>query len=143
MAEVDGKNLGEPGGIVPGGASTTPSGGLDLTDPKDQALARQAMQRWPKRWRGISSERKEKWVAQLVQAGDAASDLVENSPTPEIQLSAIAAMTSVVRTAAAIEGQNQADDHAQEKAERLDAGKPTENINHGVKFIRGVDGEGI
>ena len=61
-----------------GGAGYVPDGSaLDMTDPKDQAMARSAIARRPARWRGITAERKEKWVAQLVQAGDAASDLVD------------------------------------------------------------------
>jgi len=137
MAEAGENKSGDLAPIHSGG------GGIDATDPKDQAAMRKAMTSWPARWRGITPERKEKWVAQLVQAGDAASDLVESAADAETRLSAIGAMTSVVRTAAMIEGQNQNDDHLRDKNERLDAGKATENVNHGVKFIRGVDGEGI
>jgi isoleucyl-tRNA synthetase len=35
---------------------------------------------------------------------------------------------SIVRTAVAMEGQNQADEHMEAKEERLDSGKVTENI---------------
>lgn len=138
MAEVGEKNLGQPGKIPSGGADS----GLDLTSPADQALARQAVKNWPKRWRGITSDKKEKWVEQLARAGDAAADLVD-SPDPQTRLQAVSAMTSVVRTAAAIEGQNQADEHVADKNERLDAGKATENVVHGVKYIEGVGEEAI
>jgi hypothetical protein len=50
------------------------------------------------------------------------------SPDPDVALDAAKTIGSIVRTAVAMEGQNQADEHMEAKEDRLDSGKVTENI---------------
>lgn len=99
-------------------------------------MIRQAKKNWPKRWKGIDDAKKAKWLNQLETAGDAAMKVLER-PTrlvtdtsgqtaevldSEIALKAVNAVVSVVKTAAAIEGQNQADEHLEAKLETPGAG---------------------
>ena len=100
---------------------------LDLTDEKDRGMVREAMKRWPRRWRGLTEAVKEEMAASLRAANSVAIQLAQ-SPDPSVALDAAKTITSVVRTAVAMEGQNQADDHLEAKNERLDAGKATENV---------------
>ena len=100
---------------------------LDLTDEKDRGLVREAMKRWPRRWRGLTEAVKEEMAASLRAANSVAIQLAQ-SPDPSVALDAAKTITSVVRTAVAMEGQNQADDHLEAKNERLDSGKATENV---------------
>lgn len=90
-----------------------PSGGaassLDLSDVRDQALARQAMKNWPKRWAGLSEEFKNRCAQQLKIAIDEADALAMTGPEGVADAAKI--RLSVVKTAVAMEGQNQADEH--------------------------------
>lgn len=111
-------------------------GGIDATNIRDQATIRRAKKLWPKRWAGISDEKKQKWLDQLEFAGDVARKVLErptrlvtdmNGQTAEvldseIALKAVNAVVSVVKTAAVIEGQNQSDEHLEAKIENPAAG---------------------
>lgn len=100
---------------------------LDLTDEKDRGMVREAMKRWPRRWRGLTEAVKEEMAASLRAANSVAIQLAQ-SPDPSVALDAAKTITSVVRTAVAMEGQCQADEHLEAKEDRLDAGKATENV---------------
>lgn len=90
-------------------------GGIDLTDPKDQALARQAMKNWPKRWRGLTAEFKERCTKQLQIAIDEADSLAMTGPEGVADAAKI--RLSAVKTAVMMEGQNQSDDHLLHKTD--------------------------
>lgn len=100
---------------------------LDMGSEKDRGLVREAMKRWPKRWRGLTDAVKDELAASLRAANSVAITLAQ-SDDPQVALDAAKTITSVVRTAVAMEGQNQADEHLEAKEERLDAGKATENV---------------
>lgn len=91
----------------------TPSGGassgLDLTNPRDQGLARQAMKNWPKRWRGLTPEFKDRCAKQLQIAIDEADALAMTGPEGVSDAAKI--RLSAVKTAAMMEAQNQSDEH--------------------------------
>lgn len=115
-----------------GGASA-----LNLTTEKDRGLARTAMRRWPKRWRGLSEEFKERCVKELQVALDEANE----ADKPEV---AAGIRVSAVKTAVMMEGQHQADDHLDEKYNRLDHGQDTESVAHrAVLHVSGVSGDGL
>lgn len=138
-------------GPTENGFSTVPasaSGGagftaIDANDPKDHALVRQVVKRWPKRWRGIDDAKKTKFVEGLAAAHDKAMSTMQDSHDPELAMQAASLVLSAVKTAAVLEGQNQADDHMEEKNARIDEGKATERVEMPVKFIRGTEGEGV
>ena len=100
---------------------------LDMGDEKDRAMTRMAMRRWPRRWRGLTDAVKDEMAASLRAANSVAIQLAQ-SPDPDVALDAAKTIGSIVRTAVAMEGQNQADEHMEAKEERLDSGKVTENI---------------
>jgi hypothetical protein len=102
---------------------------VDATDPKDQGAIRAATRRWPKRWAGIDAAKKAKWLAQLEKAGDAAEQRLYDI---DDGLEAAKVVVSVVKTAAAIEGQNQADEHLQVKVEN------PQELNVNVSEVRRV-----
>jgi hypothetical protein len=102
---------------------------IDATNPKDQGSIRRALTSWPKRWAGIDAAKKAKWLAQLERAGDAAEQRLYDI---DDGLEAAKVVVSVVKTAAAIEGQNQADEHLQTKIEN-----PAE-VNVNVSEVRRV-----
>lgn len=91
--------------ITSGGAASA----LDLTNPKDQGLARQAMKNWPKRWRGLTEEFKDRCAKQLQIAIDEADSLALAGPEGIAEAAKI--RLSAVKTAAMMEGQNQSDEH--------------------------------
>jgi hypothetical protein len=131
-----------------GASRPTAAGGdrftsIDPADPKDQALIRQAVKRWPKRWRGLDEAKKDSFVAGLAEAHDTAREIMRGAVDPKDQLDAANLVLSAVKTAAIIEGQNQADEHLEEKNARLDAGQVTDRVETPVKFIRGVDGDAL
>ena len=109
--------------ITPAGSTNEPDGGLgdgalmsnDRTLATDARLIRRAaLQRWP-----VSSALK----AKLAQKIDAA---LEAEPDGRI-------VASLGKVLTAMEAQNQADDHLQDKNDRLDTGKLTENA--GLTFV--------
>lgn len=128
------------GAIVRGGAEFA---SIDPADPKDQAMVRKAAGRWPKRWRGIDAEKKDRFVHGLVAAHDKALETMTAASDPELAMQATALVLSAIKTAAVLEGQNQSDDHVQDKNDRLDSGKPTERLETPVRFIVGTDGSGV
>ncbi len=100
---------------------------LDMSSEDDRAMVREAMKRWPKRWRGLSDDRKEGFISGLTEAGAVARQHL-NSDDPGVALDAAKAVSSIVKTAVQMEAQIQADDHLQDKNARLDDGKATERI---------------
>jgi len=93
--------------IPPGGAPS----GLDLTNVRDQGLARQAIKNWPKRWKGLTEEFKDRCAKQLQIAIDEADSLAMAGPEGIAEAAKI--RLSAVKTAAMMEAQNQKDDHAE------------------------------
>lgn len=83
---------------------------IDAGSVKDQASIRSAIRRWPKRWKGIDEAKKQKWLEQLEVAGDSVQELL-SSHDPGMRMEAAKVVVSVVKTATAMEGQNQADEH--------------------------------
>ena len=116
---------------------------IDPTDPKDQALVRQAVKRWPKRWRGLDDAKKDKFVEGLEEAHDTARAIMKGAIDAKDQLNAAGLVLSAVKTAAIIEAQNQADEHLEDKNARLDAGALTDRVETPIKFIKGVDGDAL
>jgi len=114
-----GKAKDKPGDVAipPGGAK---SSSIDATNEKDRGLIRQAMKNWPKRWGGLDAEFKAQIVEDLKVASASAKTLDDPQAAAQI-------LVSVAKTAVAMEGQQQADDHLADKNERLDAGLLTEN----------------
>jgi len=96
---------------------------IDATDPKDQALIREAVKRWPKRWRGLTDSFKDSIVDDLVHAGEIARNMVEVDPA-----AAVDRIVSIARTAIAMEGQVQADEHLDNKNQREDEGKGLQQV---------------
>lgn len=62
------------------------------------------MKRWPKRWRGLDDEFKDRCVEQLKTALDEVGEVEDPAKR-------VAVRVDIVRTAALIEGQNQKDEH--------------------------------
>lgn len=95
----------------------------DGAGPKSDALLirRAARCRWP-----VSDETKKKLVERVSSALDSADEPRD--------------IASLGKVLTAMEAQNQADDHLQDKNDRLDSGKSTENVNHAV-IVKGVDPE--
>ena len=116
---------------------------LDPNDPKDQALVRSAMKRWPKRWRGLDDAKKEKFVEGLEEAHDTAREIMRGSVDSKDRLDAAGLVLSAIKTAAMIEAQNQADEHLEDKNARLDAGAVTDRVETPIKFIKGIDGDAL
>lgn len=127
-----------PAQIAAGGAGTS----LDMASEKDRALIRTAMKRWPKRWRGLTDAHKDSFANGLVVANEAAVKMIAD-PThdPDLRLKAISAAASCARTAVMMEGQNQADEHEEEKCRRLDSGSPT-NIQENRVIVVKFDDRG-
>lgn len=117
------KPIHDPGQSAPGGAGAVTSA-IDATNEKDRGLIREAVKRWPKRWPGVDDAKKQKWLNQLERAGDVAEGLLDNAD-PGMRLDAARTVVSVVKTAHAIEGQNQADEHLAFKAENPGAAADT------------------
>jgi hypothetical protein len=122
--------------IPPGGAETA----IDLASERDRGLVRQAMKNWPKRWAGLDAVKKATFTKQLADAGDAAANLLQASDA-DLALKAAATVASIVRTAAMMEGQNQADEHVEDKNSRLDQGKVTERVEGVVFKVPGMKQE--
>lgn len=118
------QDVGSGDGNAPGGGRVS---SLDLRDPKDMALARTAMKRWPKRWRGLTDEFKDQCLSDLSAASDAARVKLLDS---EAALEAAKVLAAVAKTAVAMEAQVQADEHLEEKNDRLDAGMVTDRVAH-------------
>jgi hypothetical protein len=114
----------EPNETASGGGKLR---GLDPSDPKDQAMIRSHIQRRPKRWAGITPEVKAEIVTITMKAARASAGMID-SGDPQLIDSGVRGATSAAKTLAMIEGQNQADEHLDEKHARLDAGLTTENV---------------
>ncbi len=93
--------------IIDGG-----KGGIPIKASESVLIARAA--RWP-----VKAEMKEKVVKELMAALSMC-----DSPRD---------VASVTKALIAIEGQNQADEHLQDKNDRIDGGKPTESIAHRLR----------
>ena len=101
---------------------------IDLTDEKDRGMVRNAMRHWPRRWAGITADRKAAFVDGLVEANEAARKLVKDGEA-DIVLKAAGTLASVARTAAMMEAQVQADEHLEDKNARIDAGLATDRVD--------------
>lgn len=104
-----------PAPIAPGG--DTP---LDFDSEKDRAMVRNAIRRWPKRWRGHTPEKKERYAELNALAAEKAAQIME-ADDPNLALAGVQAVNSCVRVAVAMESQEQADDihlDAQEQEDR-------------------------
>jgi len=93
----------------------TTSGELDMACEKDRALVRQAARKRP-RWHVPEAKRED-----LKLKLDRALDMAENAGDYD-------GVFSGVKTYLGMAGQDQADDHQDEKYARLDAGLNTESI---------------
>lgn len=124
--------------IERGGAD---SPALDMTTEKDRGTVRMATKRWPKRWRGLTPEFKDRLCEDLLLAANIARRVGESTCDDEVALKAANALASVVKTGHAMEAQEQADEHLADKNARLDAGQLTENVGlqTPMKYIEGVD----
>lgn len=99
------------------GEGDTPStmvGSLDLSTRKDRGILRKSIER---RWPGLTMELR----AEAVQCLKAAMELAKNAGDHR-------AMLDSVKTVAALESQQQADEHLAEKNARLDSGLPTDGV---------------
>jgi len=133
----------EDGAHLPSASGGDRFNAIDPADPKDQALVRQAVKRWPKRWRGLDDAKKDKFVEGLEEAHDTARAIMKGAIDAKDQLDAAGLVLSAVKTAAIIEAQNQADEHLEDKNARLDAGALTDRVETPIKFIKGVDGDAL
>ncbi len=112
---------------APGGVGNS-FGSIIPETEKDRGLMREAMKRWPKRWRGLNEKTKDEMAESLRRANEAAALALTECQDPAQVVSITGAIASIVRTAVMMEGQNQTDDWNQDKNERLDAGKATERV---------------
>lgn len=98
-----------------------PTGGaqsaLDLTTERDRGLVRRACKEWPKRWRGLSDALKDRFIEDLKVASDAARAALDD---PDTAMDAAKTLSSIAKTAAVIEGQNQKDEHLAASLEQDD-----------------------
>lgn len=84
---------------------------LDLSGERDRGLIRKAVRQWPKRWAGLTPEFKARCMSQLAIAIDEADQIAMTGPEGVAEAAKI--RLSVVKTATAMELQNQKDDHAE------------------------------
>lgn len=78
---------------------------IDATTERDRGLLRKAMRDWPRRWRGLTPELKDRFTDDLKLASEAARAATESNP-----LEAAKVLASVTRTGAMMEAQQQTDD---------------------------------
>jgi len=109
---------------------------LDPSTEKDRGLMRTAMARWPKRWRGMSEEKKDLFAKILGEAGEKAGTALQTTTDIDQQCKVIGEIASIVRTAVMMEAQNQSDDHLADKNGRLADGLPTERVETSPVEIR-------
>lgn len=135
MADHEGVESSQSGASAdpaPGGASTV-VGSLDMADQRDQGLVRRAAAGHTykkKRWPGIDDTLKRKVVNALEVAIEIS---VEDRDANGIN--------GAAKTISVLEGQNQADEHVEEKYRRLDAGQATEGVQHVRRVILQIDGD--
>lgn len=98
-----------------------------MTNRKDVALLHNGIKR---RW-NVPLAKREELKADLDWARDAAKGTGDYE-----------GVVQNVRTWVAMTGQDQADEHLQDKNDRLDSGKATENVSHAV-IVKGVDAEAL
>ena len=111
---------------------------LDMSSEKDRGLVRSTIRNRPKRWRGLDDSLKDELLGGLREANRVARAHLTD---PDKSLEAAKVVGQLVKTGAVMEAQHQADEHLEDKNERLDSGKATENF--GVKYIKGVDDSGV
>lgn len=104
-------------------------GNLNMSNDHDRGLVRRladdgtpASKR--PRWPGIDDATKTQFIKALRYALSLALEVKDNR-----------GINGCVKTLAALEGQNQADDHLDDKNARLDAGKPTGNEAITVRYV--------
>lgn len=97
--------------------------GLDMRDDGDRGLVRKTTDpKRAKRWR-VPEDFKDEAVAALRNALQ--MELARDRPDAR-------AVRGIVDTLAKLEGQNQADEHLEDKNRRLDEGRATEAVEHYV-----------
>ena len=103
----------------------TPTSSLDPSDEKARGLVRKAIaQRWP----GLDEKARGEFVEGLKVANEAMQKGVKAANSVADAAAAARALASIVKTAAAMEQQQQADDHLADKNDRLDTGKLTDRV---------------
>lgn len=98
---------------------------LNMGNDKDRGLVREAIKRWPDRWKAVREDIKTNIVNGLDEASTAAREAMREGD-PDHKLRGAHVMASVAKTLVAIEAQRQADDHEIEKYARLDNGQATD-----------------
>lgn len=107
---------------VPGSAEMTV--GWDMTG-RDAATVHKAISERPRRWRALDDKKKDNFVTGLDEAQTQMRAILAASVDTETATEAAKAIASIVKTAVAIEGQEQTDEWNHDKNNRLDAGKAT------------------
>jgi len=124
---------------APGGERRTLA--LDMSNPKDQAMVRSFATRRKKRWAALDEEKKTAIVNDLDRARHVASTILDGAVDSETSMFAIGAISSIAKTMAVIEGQNQKDEHADQEQATANAPKVIEHRHYVVKPPR-LLGEG-
>lgn len=97
-----------------------PGGALDASNPKDQALIRNAARQWPKRFASITEDRKARWVAGLDKASNVGENMAESDDPDTAERGALL-LISTAKTGALFESLNQRDEHHAEDTARENA----------------------
>ena len=114
---------------------------IDPHNPKDRALVNDAVQRWPKRWRGIPAAAKDEFAAGLREA-NAVARAALNGDDP---MDAAKTVAQIVGVAVRIEAQNQTDDHHADNLEVARANAVSAAAQAGLvkKVYLGLDPEQV
>ncbi len=113
---------------IPAGGAGEVFASIDSSNVKDQALIRQAVKNWPKRWRGLTDDFKDKVISGLDIGLEVASRTAKTTESSDFAIRAASAIASIGKTVAMMEKQMQDDEHLQDKNTRLDAGLATERV---------------
>jgi len=107
---------------------------LEGADEKSRGIVRMATTRWPRRWAGITPEAKSSFAGGLHEASEAMRSALKAASSLDESTRAAGVIASIARTAVAMEGQVQEDEHLEDKNRRLDAGQLTERFE-GVAIL--------
>lgn len=95
--------------ILPGGAPSA----LDLSNPRDRGMLRQAMKEQPKRFQAITPEKRDNWVNDLEDVRATAKNVANNSKSPpELKLAAVNTVRACVQTSGMLDAMQQKDELA-------------------------------